>query len=234
MEREALRLYAQGVHVGDDLATCLVVWRCSSRRCSATRRLRWRGESWARGRITPATSKPRPTQKRAVDNANHLTTRERYLALGSYHTTAGAGFDSDQAIVALKGALEVDSTDGTVTVNLAIQLSAKGLTDSALAFAVRAARAGNTYGMLHTPPLSWAVRRISPVSKSWPSLNGCLEDSQRHARSVGTSACAFAADQANAWWYKPTVARRNAGGNNEPDIQRGGIDITLRDSPHDG
>ena len=157
---EALRLYAQGLHVGDDLgdvprgkALLLEAVAKDSTFAMAWRKL----GAWSNNAGDPLAE---VYAKKAVDNADHLTTRERYAALGSFHTTAGAGFDPEQAIAATKRLLEDDSTDATATVNTAIQLSTLGQLDSAIVYARRAARSGNTYARYHLAALVLEAGRL--------------------------------------------------------------------------
>ena len=156
---EALRLYAQGLHVGDDLGDVdrgrVLLLEAVQR--DSTFAMAWRKlGTWANN---AGDTLAETYAKKAVDNSNHLTTRERYTALGSYYTTAGAGYDAEKAIAALRRANEIDSTETTATVNLAIQLSAQGQLDSAIVIAMRGARMGNIYGLYHAAALTMEAGR---------------------------------------------------------------------------
>jgi tRNA A-37 threonylcarbamoyl transferase component Bud32/tetratricopeptide (TPR) repeat protein len=157
---DALRLYAQGIHVGDDLgdvprgkAMLLEAVGKDSTFAMAWRKL----GAWSNNIGDPIAA---VYAKKAVDNADHLTTRERYTALGSFHTTAGAGFDAAEALASYRLLLEDDSTDAVARVNAAIQLSALGQLDSAIVYARRALQAGNTYARYHLPAMLLEAGRM--------------------------------------------------------------------------
>ena len=145
---EALRLYAEGVHVGDDLgdvprgkALLLEAVQRDSTFAMAWRKL----GSWSNN-VGEAVAET--YAKKAVDNASHLPSSERYLAIASYHTTAGAGYDPDQAIAALRRIIDTDSTAVMATSNAAIQYAERGKNDSAIMLARRVA-GDNAFAAYH-------------------------------------------------------------------------------------
>jgi len=150
---DALRLYAQGLHAGDDLGDVPRGMRLLQEAVQrdSTFAMAWRKlGTWSNNNGDAIAE---TYAKKAVDNAAHLTTRERYLALGSYYTTAGDGYDVDKSITILERAVEADSTDATAWVNLAIQQSGKGLVDSGIVLAGTSARRKNTYALYHLSAL---------------------------------------------------------------------------------
>ncbi len=150
---DALRLYAQGIHVGDGLGD---VDRGFALLQEATKRdstfaMAWRKlGAWANNRGDPDAE---VYAKKAVDNVNRLTTSERYTAVGSYHSTRGAGFDPPEAIAAMRAGLELDSSNITLRTNLAIQFGSLGELDSAIAQLRDGARRGDGYALNHLAAL---------------------------------------------------------------------------------
>jgi tetratricopeptide (TPR) repeat protein len=146
---DALRLYAQAIHVGDDLGDVPhgVDLMQQAVQKDSTFAMAWRKlGSWTNN---SGDGRAEIYAKKAVDNAAHLSTHERYNAIASLHTTAGAAYDLVAAIEALRRAIENDSLNSIAIGNMAIQLSTVGQLDSAIVYGRRAVALGSTYGSYH-------------------------------------------------------------------------------------
>jgi tetratricopeptide (TPR) repeat protein len=157
---DALRLYAQGLHVGDDVgdvpggtALLLQAVQRDSTFAGAWRKL----GVWANN---AGDARAESYAKRAADNAGHLTEGEGYTATASYMTTLGDGFDPRGSIVANRKAVAVDSTNTTALVNAAIQYGSLGSLDSAIALARRADQT-NAYALYHLVTLTAEAGRFA-------------------------------------------------------------------------
>jgi tetratricopeptide (TPR) repeat protein len=136
---DALRLYAQGLHLGDDLGNVRggIALLLQAVAKDSTFAMAWR----KLGVWTNNAGDPRAEgfSKRAAANASHLPPAERFLTIASYHMTRGEGYDPRATVDAFHGAIDADSMNMTALTNIAIQLSAIGQRDSAIMFARRAA-----------------------------------------------------------------------------------------------
>jgi tetratricopeptide (TPR) repeat protein len=206
---EALRLYAQGAHVGDDLGDVdrgqMLVKQALAH--DSMFAMAWRKLGvWANNRTDANAG---VYAKRAAELADRLPTSEKYSTLASYHMALGDGYDVNAAIAALREGLSLDSTNATLHTNLASRYAILDNLDSAIANARIAAKQGEGYAAYyleeyfiqtgHRAEADSMVVESRRVAPGWPyrilSDIGAPRARQQYdsAESVGRAAKTFIA-----------------------------------------
>jgi tetratricopeptide (TPR) repeat protein len=145
---EALRKYTEAVHDNDVLGDYEGAVRAAREAVAldSSFALAWRKLAVALSRAMYPQASYDTALRQAVKLADRLPDREKYLILGTYYGSSLA-YDRDKAIAAYQRAYAADSTESTVTLNLAGLFASRRQFDSSTRYL------GRAYALEPTPTI---------------------------------------------------------------------------------